>query len=337
MKELIKELCMLPGISGREDAVRDRIIELIKDYAEVKVDPVGNVIAFVRGEKRAVKKIMVDAHMDEVGFIITSVSKDGTLKFETVGGIETSALMFRRVILESGAVGVIGGKPIHLIDREDERKLPKADSLYIDIGAASKEDAEKKVCLGDFAVFDEGITDMGDCLLGKAIDDRAGCAAIIDIIRNKPEYDFYATFTTREEIGGTAGCAAFGIEPDYGIVVESTTASDIRDVPDDRKVCRVGEGAVISFMDRTNLYDHELFKTALSVADKKGIKCQVKSVVAGGNNAGKIARSGQGVKAITVSVPCRYIHSAGSVAREDDIIAVRNMVASLIGEFASKE
>lgn len=336
--EKLRVLCELNGVSGREDSVREYIIDAIKDKAEITVDPMGNIIAFVKGKKRAVKKIMADAHMDEVGLIITSITDGGMLKFVTVGGIDVSVLLARRVRFNGNVLGVISMKPIHQLRGDEKDKMPSCDSLYIDIGANSKEEAEKLVGVGDCAAFDEKFEALGDMIVSKAIDDRAGCWCLIDIINSGAEYDFYATFTVQEEVGlRGAKTAAYSVDPDFAIAVESTTAADIAGVADSKKVCYVGSGAVLSFMDSTTLYDKALFDKALELGKEKGIACQVKSAVTGGNNAGAIHISRKGVRTLAVSVPCRYIHSPSCVANFCDIIAVRNLTKALIEKAALGE
>lgn len=333
----LKLLCELNAPSGHENAVRDYIIDRIKDKAEISVDALGNIIAFVKGNKRAQKRIMVDAHMDEVGFIVTYITADGMLKFTAVGGINTAVMIARKVEFLNGVKGVISSKPVHMLTSSEKEKMPDEDALYIDIGADSKQEAEAMVSVGDCAVFSEPFEYMGDLILSKAIDDRAGCWAIVDIINSEPEFDFYASFSVNEEVGAGARAVAFAVEPDFAIVAEATTAADIAGVGDDKKVCYVGGGAVLSFMDRGTLYEKALFDKSLALAKEKGIKAQVKSYVAGGNNAAGIHQSRNGVRTVAVSVPCRYIHSGSSVASLDDIKSVRDLIEALISSMASGE
>lgn len=338
MLQEIKTLCDLNGISGREEKIREYIIEKIKDKADVTVDALGNVIAFVKGKKRAVKKVMVDAHMDEVGLIITAVCENGTLKFATVGGIDVSVLLARKVIINDNVLGVICSKPVHMLKGAEKEKMPEKDSLYIDIGVDSKQAALELVSVGDSVCFHDKFDNLGNLMISKALDDRIGCAILLDIISKDAEYDFYATFTTQEEVGlRGAKTAAFTVEPDFAIVVESTTAADIAGVSDDKKVCCLGKGATLSFMDSATLYDYALFEKALNVAKENGIKCQVKCAVAGGNNAGAIHQNKSGVKTVAISVPCRYIHSPSCVASYDDVVAVRQLVEVVLNKMASGE
>ncbi len=316
MIELLNKLCNLDGTSGDEKTVRDFIINEIKDYCGLKVDNLGNIIAFKKGKKGSAKRLMLDAHMDEVGLIITSVTADGFLKFKTVGGIDVSALMFRRVKINGILNGAISGKPIHLINGEERKKLPKEDGLYIDIGATSKEEAFEYVSLGDRAVLCGDYKETGDSIISKALDDRVGCAVLIKLIKEYDEYDFYASFSVQEEVGlRGAKVSAYTINPESAIVLEGTTASDIADVSEENTVCKLGNGVAVSFMDGATVYDRDYYNFAMN----SNINCQPKSAVAGGNNSGAIHLSREGVKTIALSLPCRYIHSSSSVADKKDI------------------
>ena len=334
MLKLLKELCTLSGPSGNEGSVRDFIISQIDGFCEYHTDNIGNIIAFKKGRQTQTKKIMIDAHTDEVGLIITHITEGGFLKFSALGGIDTAVMMFRRVLINGKTWGVISGKPIHLIHRDEGKKLPKADSLYIDIGATSREEAEKIVTLGDTAVICGDFTTCGNKILSKALDDRVGCAALIKLLQEDSEYDFYATFSTQEELGlRGARVAAYTVAPDAAIVLEGTTAADIADVPPERTVCKLGGGAAVSFMDRSTVYDREYYNAALC----SGIPCQPKAAATGGNNAGAIHLSGKGVRTVAISAPCRYIHSASSVADTDDINAVFKLAKYMLSYIATND
>lgn len=331
MTELLKNLCLLDGTSGDEGAVRDFVISQIKDYCEYKVDNLGNIIAFKKGKKTASKKVLIDAHLDEVGLIITHIDSNGFLRFQTVGGIDTAALLFRRVLINGKTLGIIGGKPIHLCEGDERKKLPSADSLYIDIGATSAEEAKKQVAVGDSAVMCSEFTQVGDKVLVKALDDRVGCLVLIDILKQDAEYDFYASFSVQEEVGlRGAGVVAFTVEPDAAIVIDGTTAADVAGVTPSKQVCKQGEGAVVSFMDGATSYDREYYNAALN----SGIPAQSKCAVAGGNNSGAIHLSRGGVRTLALSVPCRYIHTAGSVCDMRDVIAVQDLTKYMINKIA---
>lgn len=340
MFEHLKNLCDLNGTSGREDKVREYIIEQIRDRAEYSVDKLGNVIAFKKGNAVPKNKIMLDAHMDEVGLIVTSVQSDGTLIFAEVGGIDPSVVIGRQVIVgEKEIYGVIGAKAVHNLSSEEREKSPEMDSLYIDIGAADREEAEKNVSLGECAYFVSEYTELNkDIIMAKAVDDRFGCALMLDLIQKALPYDMYFTFTVQEEIGlRGAKAASYTVNPDIAIVIEATTAADIDNVPEAKQVCRLGKGAVVSFMDRSAMYDKELYDIAFEQAAVKNILCQTKTTIAGGNNSGAIHTSRGGIKTIAVSAPCRYIHSPSCIVNKNDLIACRDMVNAIIEKAADMD
>ncbi|MBR5234229.1 MAG: M42 family metallopeptidase [Clostridia bacterium] len=336
MIDTIKELSLLCGTSGRETTVREYIISKIDGKCEWHKDALGNIIAFKKGKNEAAHKVMLDAHTDEVGVIVTFITSDGMLKFSPVGGIDTKVLLARQIVFDNGTVGVVGIKPIHLSKGDEKTKIPDADSLYIDIGAASKEEAEKYIKPGDTGVFMSDFVEFGDNKIkGKALDDRVGCAVMLDMINSELPYDAYFSFSVQEEIGlRGAATSAFGIDPEYAIVLETTTAADLIDVPEHKKVCKLGEGAAVSFMDRSTLYNKELFDTAFRVAEEKDIKVQPKTVIAGGNNAGAIHKSRAGIKTLTINTPCRYLHSASCICDKNDIESVRKLAEAVLCEFA---
>ena len=335
MKELLKTLCCLSAVSGSENELRDFIIKEVSPFAECSVDKLGNIICFKKGERPALKKVMVDAHIDEVGIIATSFTSDGFVKFQTVGGIDPAVMLCRSVTFENGTVGIVGLKPVHLSKVDERKKLPDSDSLYIDIGASCEEDARKLISVGDTAVFDSEFELLGkNTVKAKALDDRAGVACLISLLKDKSKYDFYATFTVGEEVGCRgARTAAFGLNPDCAIVLEATTAADLEGVSEENKVCCLGKGPAISFMDKSTLYDRRLYDAAIN----SGLLCQPKKAVAGGNNSGAIHLSKDGVPTLAISLPCRYIHSPSSVASLSDLEAMRVLAKEMIIKTASGE
>lgn len=335
---MLKELCLLNGISGREKSVKEYILAHIPSDCECGVDNLGNVIVEKKGRKPAKNKVMLSAHMDEVGFIITYITEEGFLKFSPVGGIDERVVFGRSVTVGDRNIhGVIASKAIHQLSAQERKKVPEFDNMYIDIGAENKKKAEEYVSLGDSAYFDSDFIEFGDGYIkAKALDDRMGCAVLLEILNSETEYDITVCFVTQEEIGTRgAAVAANTVMPDYAIVAEGTTACDISDVPDSKKVCTLGGGAVVSYMDRGTVYDLDLYKTAIKTAEDNGIKCQTKTVVAGGNDAAAIHKSGAGVKTVAVSVPTRYIHSPSCVAKSEDINSVKQLIIKLAEEFAN--
>jgi len=321
MIKTLKELCLLNGISGDESCVREYIIEKIRDKCDYSVDNLGNITAFRKGKKTPEKKLMIAAHMDEVGLIVTSVRSDGTLTFETVGGIDSAVIIGKRVkIGKNGLSGVVGSKAIHKLSAEEREKAPKISDLYIDFGAADKAEAEKYVSVGECVYFDSEFMEFGNNRIkSKAIDDRAGCALMLRLIEEESEYDTFFVFNVQEEIGLRGSTvSAFSLQPDIAIVLEATTAADIDGADGAAKVCTINGGPVVSFMDRSTMYDKELYKTAFETAKENGIKCQTKSMIAGGNDSGAIHISGKGVRTIAVSLPCRYLHSPSCVISKQD-------------------
>lgn len=325
MMDLLKKYCNIAAVSGDEYRLRNAIIEDIKDYADsIEVDALGNIIVLKKGEKRAVNKVMLDAHMDEIGLIITSVTEQGYLRFDTVGGIDNKVLFGKRVKIRD-VNGVIGGCAVHLLDSSDKDKVMPHDKMFIDIGAGSREQALEFVDIGETAVFDTDFKLIGKKMAARALDDRIGCAVLVDMIRSKLEYDMWFTFTVQEEVGCCgARCATFALKPDFAFVVEATTAADLHNTPDDMAVCKLRDGAALSFMDNGTLYDRELYKFVMDCCGANNIKVQLKTAAKGGNNASAIHLSRTGVRTCAVSLPCRYIHSQYCVAHQDDAESLKN-------------
>lgn len=333
-KELLRKLCNANGISGDEKEVRDIIISEIRNSgAEYNIDNMGNLIVFKKGKKAPKKKLLISAHMDEVGFIVTHITSDGYLMFDEVGGIDRRVVMGKSVTVGKNVSGVITAKPIHLLSSDERNAIPKYSGMYIDIGATSLADAMKYVNVGDSVHFDSEFSWENDIITGKALDDRAGCAIMIEMINSELEYDTYFSFVVQEEIGLRGSkCASYTVNPDTAIIVETTTAADIPEVAESKKVCYVGKGAVISFMDRRTIYDKELVAEAMKCADGESIKAQSKQAVAGGNDAGAIQTSRGGVRVLAVSLPCRYLHSPCGLISAKDI----NSAYSIINNMAVK-
>ena len=324
---MLKDLCLLNGTSGREEAVRNYIIEKIKDKCEYRVDALGSVIAFKKGKKTPNKKVLVAAHTDEVGFIITDITDDGYLRFAPVGGIDAAVVLGRRVDI-NGIKGVVGAKAVHLLSDDEKKSEPSFDKLAIDIGAADKAEAEKYVSLGDCAYFASDYCEFGDGYIkSKALDDRIGCMLMIELINSDLEYDTYFCFNVQEEVGlRGSGCSAYAVKPDVAVILESTTAADIDGVTGGDKCCVLGNGPVVSFMDGRTIYDKQIFDLAFEVAKENNIKIQTKTKIAGGNDAGAIQKSGAGCRVAAVSLPCRYIHSGSSVVKIGDIEETRRFL-----------
>jgi putative aminopeptidase FrvX len=334
MLKTIIELCDLIGVSGDERPVRDYIYKKVEPYAEkVTADVLGNLIVYKKGKKTPGKSIMVCAHMDEVGFIVTGVTDEGCLRFANVGGIDTRSILGKTVRTGGDIFGVIGCKAVHLTKKEERDKIPPIDDLYIDIGAGDKKSAEERVSPGDYFTFDGAAEPFGDGLiLGKALDDRIGCACLIELIRSEIEYDCVFVFSAQEEVGnrGIFG-ASFEIVPDVALIVETTTAADLPDVKGTKKVCTLRGGVVIPFMDKGTIYDREFYTMLTGLADESGIPWQTKTYISGGTDASAIQRSRAGVKVAGLAAAVRNIHTGASVAAVSDIDALLNLSRLFIG------
>ncbi|MBQ2791616.1 MAG: M42 family peptidase [Oscillospiraceae bacterium] len=337
MLSLIEKLCAINGVSGDEQDVAAAIIEEIRDHCEYHVSPLGDVIAFKKGKKPAKNKVMFDAHMDEVGFIVTYITDNGFLKFSVVGGIDNRVMQGKPVVVGKNKVyGILASKPVHLIDR-DKRDTPLSyRDLSIDIGCSTKEEAEALVSVGDRVYFDSPFVRFGDGFIkSKALDDRAGCALMVKMIQSELEYDTWFSFTTREEVGGQgAATAAYTVKPDIAVAIETTTAADIGGVSAEKRVCLLGSGPAISFMDKGTIYDKKLYELAISTAKENNIKAQPKMGVFGGNNAGGMHKAAGGARPVGVSMPCRYLHTQSCVLKEEDITATYELLVKLSEAFA---
>ncbi len=322
MLDTLETLCCLSGVSGNETEVRDYILERVMPFAdEIRTDAMGNLMVYKKGRVTPSRRIMLAAHMDEVGLIVTDITDDGFLKFSTAGGIDRRILPGKRVYVgDDRILGVIGGKAIHLTKGDEERKLPEISSMTIDIGAKDRDDAANRVKLGDTVGFDDSVIRFGNGFLkAKAIDDRVGCATMVELIESQMPCDCWFAFTVQEEVGCRgAAAAARSIQPEAALILEGTTAADLPGVEGADRVCRLGNGVVIPFMDRSTIYDRELYAMLSRLADENGIPWQTKTRVAGGTDASVIQRSMGGVRTAAVSVPIRNIHSPASIAKQSE-------------------
>ncbi len=330
----INALCALDGVSGGEEDVRTYILTQIAPHCECTVDALGNILAHKKGAKRPKSPLLFSAHMDEVGFIITKIEETGLLRFAPVGGIDSRAVFGRPVRLcKSGLPGVIGGKAVHLLEKEEKEKPVSFDDLYIDIGAPGAKAVANLVAPGDLAAFFPAPAAMADgrFLRQKALDDRAGCALLIDLIASPLPYDCHFAFTVQEETGCTgAKTAAFALGPALAVTVETTTAADIPDTPLGKEVCRLGAGPVLSFMDKGAIYDKGLYESVLEIAKAQNIPHQKKEGVYGGNESRSIQSAGSGARIMAVSLPCRYIHTAQNLLCVADLAPTRALLAAVI-------
>ena len=333
--ELLKKLCLANGVSGFEDEVRDIIKDEILPFCDdVMTDAAGNLLAFKKGRVCTGKKLMLCAHMDEVGFCVKHINDDGTLLVDEVGMV-TPIMPSKRVMIGKRRIpGVIGSKPVHLSGKSDG--VPSIRDIFIDIGAHDKADAESMDVFGEYAAFESDFCEFGNGLIkAKALDDRIGCAIMCELAKTELDCDVYFAFTVGEEIGGVSAAAAtYRIDPDICLVLEGTTASDLSGITDENAVCRAGFGPVSPFMDRGTMYDGEIYSFIRSIAEKNGIPCQTKTKIAGGTDARNIAKAKNGVKVGALSLACRYIHTPSSVASKRDMQNMLELSSLFISEFA---
>ena len=334
----LKTLTEINAPAGHEQPIRRALLEELKAKGHKPyIDRMGNVIVVKEGNGPAPRKrVMVAAHMDEVGLIVTGHAEGGFLKVNQAGGIDPRVLISKRVLVgDDNIPGVIGAVAIHLQSSADRARVMGYRDITVDIGANDKGEAERKAPVGTYISFDTPYVEYGDgYACGKAFDDRVGCYTILRLLEEELPCDLIAAFVSEEEVGcrGAAG-AAFSQEPDIGIVLEGTTCNDLGDIPEVAQVCQAGKGVAVSFMDGASIANRDLFKKALAVGEKEGIAHQVKASVSGGNDGGAIQRAREGVPVVVLSVPCRYIHSPSTVVKLSDVEAQFELCRALLKTF----
>ena len=338
MMQTLFELCAISGTAGDEGRVREYIRTKAQPYAHsIRTDALGNLIVFKKGKKTTGTKLLLAAHMDEVGFIITHITDEGYLKFDFVGGVDRRVALGKTVMVgDQNIPGVIGLKAIHLVSADERKKAPKTESMYIDIGAKDKEAALKLVQPGTYGCFVGAPELFGNGMLkAKAIDDRLGCAIMLELLKEELPMDVTFAFTAQEEVGtrGAFG-AAFSVSPEIALVLETTTAADLPGIESHRKVCAPGKGPVISFMDGSTIYDRQLFETLRRLAEENQIPWQTKEYIAGGNDSRTIQRSKAGVRVAAMSAAVRYLHAPASVGSVSDFEQMLKLTRLFLAEMA---
>ncbi len=337
MKKLLKRLCSAFGPTGNEKRVAAVIKDIIGSENAFE-DKMGNLVARIASEGKP--KLFLSAHMDEVGFMVTEITDSGMIGFGAVGGFDPIVLLSKRVISERGVLGAITSKPIHLMSDEEKKTRTEIDDMYIDIGARSKEEALELVSLGDYFCFFSDLVELGgDFIKAKAIDDRGGCAILCSVyneLKDKAdqlEYDLYFAFTVREETGKSGvNYISERYNPDYAIVVEGTTANDLYNTPEHKKIARTGCGPAMSFMDGATIYDRAFTKEIMSRCDKEKIKYQIKGFTFAGTDAASYQRGADGARVAIFSLPVRYIHSQASVVKLEDIESTRKAIIASVSK-----
>ncbi len=336
--EVLEKLSNASGVTGREGEVRDLMKKFLKPYVdETREDRLGNVITVKKGNRNA-PTVMLAAHIDEIGLMIKNITKKGFLQFAKIGGIDDRILFAQKVIVHTDKgplTGVMGSKPIHIQKDEERKKVIEADDLFLDIGARDKKEAQKMgVHIGDVASFDTKFVRIGkDVVVGKAFDDRVGCAMIVEVMRRLPKVgcNVYAVGTIQEEVGlRGATIAAFQVAPDIGIALEATVAGDTPGVKEGEAPAKVGEGPVLTVADAGLIAHPKVLRLLIDSAKEHKIPYQLETGIRGATDASKIALTREGVPSGVISIPARYIHSPAALLSLDDVEkAVQLAVATI--------
>jgi putative aminopeptidase FrvX len=336
--DVLEKLSNACGVTGREEEVRDLMKELLKpNVDEIREDKLGNVIGVKKGKKDA-PTVMLAAHMDEIGLMVKNITKEGFLQFAKIGGIDDRILIAQKVLVHTdkrSITGIIGSKPPHILKEEEKKKVIEADDLFIDVGAKDKQDAQKMgVRVGDAVSFDIKFTRVGkDTVVGKAFDDRVGCAALIETLRKLSKIDctIYVVGTIQEEVGlRGATIAAFQLYPDVGIALDVTVAGDVPGVKEVEAPAKMRAGPALTVADAGLITHPKVLRLFIDSAEENKIPYQLETGMKGTTDAAKIALTKEGVPSGVISIPTRYIHSPASLISLKDVEnAVKLAVATI--------
>jgi len=334
MSDLINTLQLLsdiPGVSGDETKVRSALKPLLEGCVDtMHVDSMGNLITYKQGTGEIPLRVLLTAHMDEVGLMVMDYNSDGTLQVESIGGIPVRTLPGLHVFVGKDQIpGVIGVKAIHRVEHAARNKAPKISALAVDIGATSLDEAKRLAPLGTSITFATTFHELGETIYGKAFDDRVGCAILLALLQGPPfPFEVFGVFTVQEEIGlRGATVAGYTVEPDVAVVLEGTLADEYpREEKDTSTTTRLGEGPAITIKDRTYVTPPRLLKHFIQTAETNRLQYQLKQPGISGTESGSIHKTRGGVPSITVAVPCRYIHSPVSLTRKSDVTATKDLV-----------
>ena len=338
---LLARLSEASGVSGGEDAVRRILIDEVKDHVDsLEIDAMGSLVARIapasrparsngsRHPRRSGPHVLLCAHMDEVGLMVTAIEKEGRLRVRRVGGIDQRILVgqvFR--VGANGLRGVLGALPPHLVGKADREKVIAIEDMYLDIGASSREEAERHVAVGDYACFDTTYERWGRTRKGKAFDDRIGCAELAALVRRRPTVPVTAVWSVQEEVGlRGAGAAARRANADLAIVLEGTASGEMPGAAAGDNAPVMGGGPALTVQDRSLMADARLVDLLERTAKERRIPTQWKRPGVGGTDAGRIALSGAGIPAAVVSVACRYIHAPAAYLDVRDPARVVDLV-----------
>jgi endoglucanase len=325
---LLKQLSETSAVPGREEAVRARVMEIVRPLSDsVEVDIMGNVICARKGAGE--RTVMIAAHMDEIGFIVKYIDKDGFLRLQPLGGFDPRQLFAQRVKVFPREEGPLPGvltyttKPAHLLTAEESKSPPKLDQFFVDVGLGAKEVASR-ISIGDMVTMDRACVECGDCLVGKCLDNRVGVFVLIETLRRLKEHqvDVCAVFTVQEEVGlRGAATSSFAVNPDVSIALDTTLACDYPGPADSDTVTKLGEGIGIKIMDGSLICHPKLVEHFRKISESNKISHQMEILPRGGTDAGAMQRSRGGCASITLSVPTRYIHTVNEMIHRNDVEA----------------
>ncbi|MBL4710125.1 MAG: M42 family metallopeptidase [Flavobacteriales bacterium] len=324
---LLKSICEIAGAPGFEQRIRELVIKEITPLVdEVHVNNMGNVYAIKKGKQS--KRVMIGAHMDEIGFIVTHIDENGFVRFHTLGGFDPKALTAQRVIIhgKEDVMGVMGAKPIHVMSPEERSKPAKTQDYFIDLGR-SKEEVEKLVEVGNPITRYSELMEMGDCVNCKSIDNRVSVYILIETLRRLKEqevpYDVYGVFTVQEEVGiRGANVSAMDIQPDFGFGLDTTIAYDLPGAQAHEKITELGKGTGIKIMDSQTICDYRMVAYMKELANNNNIKWQPEILPAGGTDTAGIQRMNDGGSISgAISIPTRHLHQVIEMAHKEDIVA----------------
>lgn len=323
MEQLLGKLINAFGPSGCESRIREVIEQEIKGHADkIFTDPLGNLVAVKEGAR---PRLMLAAHMDELGLMVTYIDEKGFARIANVGGISPSLLVGKRVIFENGVIGTINHEKIKELKELDWTKL------YLDTGAANREEASSRIKIGDVAVYDQGLEDLGNRLLGKAMDDRIGCAVLIETLKRLPAslpHEVVFVFTVQEEVGlRGARTAAYGLNPDYGLAVDVTRVGDTPEAP--LMDVSLGKGPAVKIKDSSLICHPRVRHIMIKVAEDNKLDYQLEVLVSGGTDAGAIQLTRQGVPSGVLSIPCRYVHTPSEMVDKKDVNTAVDLLEKL--------
>lgn len=345
--DLLKKLCETPGVSSREDPIRRVVVEELRPLVDsIEADVMGNVIGFKKGSGTA-PRVMIAAHMDEIGFLVKFIEDKGFLRLLPVGGWDPRVMVAQRVLVHGFKGETLRGtlmpaaKPIHLLTGEDVNKPPKVDEFFVDLGLPADK-VKELIEVGDMVTMDRTAEQIGDTIVSKTLDNRLSVFVMIEALRKlkntSVKSNLLAVATTQEEVGlRGAVTAAYALKPDIGIALDITLANDFPGPPDHERVTELGKGAAIKISDSSLLCHPKIVRHFRDIAEEQKITYQLEVLPRGGTDAGGIQRSRGGVPSFTLSVPTRYVHTVNEMAHQDDILAAIDLLAAYLEEAHTRD